>query len=252
MDFLVFQLHAPLAAWGDTAVGEYRGSLNWPGESALIGLLGAALGIRREDETAHAGLRLGYRYAVGVVATGTLLRDYHTAQVPGRADLKKRPGQTRRDELAVPKHLLNTVLSTRDYRQDGIWRIAIQEAQSPPYSLQALADALAKPHFVLYLGRKSCPLAAPLDPRLIAAGNVKSAFEAYRLRQCERLESRRNRHGDLPLETPEPLRQMAWPDQMASGVEPDLTTVRKDRLIRRGGWQFADRFEYVAMLAGEE
>ena len=129
MDFLVFQLHAPLAAWGDTAVGEYRGSLTWPGESALIGLLGAALGIRRDEEAAHAALRQGYRYAVGVVAQGTLLRDYHTAQVPGRADLKKRPHRTRRDELAVPKPALNTVLSTRDYRQDGAWRVAIQEAQ---------------------------------------------------------------------------------------------------------------------------
>ncbi len=252
MAFLVFQLQAPFAAWGDTAVGEYRGSQNWPGESALIGLLAAALGIRRDEEAAHAALRQGYRYAIGVVAPGTLLRDYHTAQVPGRADLKKRPHQTRRDELAIPKHLLNTVLSTRDYRQNGAWRIAIQEAQNPPHSLQALADALAKPHFVLYLGRKSCPLAAPLDPQIIAAGNIKDAFEAYWLQQCEHLDSQRNRHGHLPLESPEPLRQMAWPDRMESGVEPDLTTVRKDRLIRRGGWQFADRIEHVAMLSGEE
>lgn len=252
MAFLVFQLQAPLAAWGDVAVGEYRGSQNWPGESALIGLLAAALGIRRDEEAAQAALRQGYRYAIGMVAPGTLLRDYHTAQVPGRVDLKKRPHQTRRDELTVPKHLLNTVLSTRDYRQNGAWRIAIQEAQNPPHSLQALADALAKPHFVLYLGRKSCPLAAPLDPQIIAAENIKNAFETYRLRQREHLDSRRNRHGHLPLESPEPLRQMAWPDRMESGVEPDLTTVRKDRLIRRGGWQFADRFEHVAMLSGEE
>jgi CRISPR system Cascade subunit CasD len=251
MDYLVFQLHAPLAAWGDTAVGEYRSSLNWPGESAVIGLLGAALGVRREEEAAHTALRQGYRYAVGVVAQGTLLRDYHTAQVPGRADLKKRPHQTRRDELAVPKHLLNTVLSTRDYRQNGTWRVAIEEAQNPPHSLKALADALAKPRFVLYLGRKSCPLAAPLDPRLIASGNLKDAFEAYRLWQCERLESQRDRHGYLPLESPERLRQMAWPDHMEAGIEPDLTTVRKDRLLRRGGWQFADRFQHVVMLVGE-
>lgn len=252
MDFLVFQLHAPLAAWGDTAVGEYRGSLTWPGESALIGLLGAALGIRRDEEAAHAALRQGYRYAVGVVAQGTLLRDYHTAQVPGRADLKKRPHRTRRDELAVPKPVLNTVLSTRDYRQDGAWRVAIQEAHNPPHSLQALAGALAKPRFVLYLGRKSCPLASPLDPQLVSAENVKDAFETYRLQQCAQLDSQRDRHGKTPLEIPEPLRQMAWPEQMASGIEPDLTTVRKDRLVRRTGWQFGDRFEHVAILTGED
>src|SRR5436190_16090271 len=117
MLFLVFQLQAPLASWGDTAVGEYRGSRDYPGQSALLGLLGAALGIRRDDEPAHTALRDGYRFAVGVVATGQLLRDYHTAQVPGRAALRNRPHASRRDELGVPKHELNTVLSTRDYRQ---------------------------------------------------------------------------------------------------------------------------------------
>ena len=49
MDFLVFQLQGPMAAWGDTAVGEFRPSLDAPGLSSLVGLLGAALGLRRED-----------------------------------------------------------------------------------------------------------------------------------------------------------------------------------------------------------
>lgn len=31
MDFLVFQLQGPMAAWGDTAVGEFRPSLDAPG-----------------------------------------------------------------------------------------------------------------------------------------------------------------------------------------------------------------------------
>ena len=43
MDYLVFQLQAPLAAWGEPAVGEYRGSAAHPGESALLGLLAAPL-----------------------------------------------------------------------------------------------------------------------------------------------------------------------------------------------------------------
>ncbi|HLD44337.1 MAG TPA: CRISPR-associated protein Cas5, partial [bacterium] len=50
MDYLVFQLRAPLSAWGETAVGEYRPTSNYPSNSALLGLLAAALGIDREDE----------------------------------------------------------------------------------------------------------------------------------------------------------------------------------------------------------
>src|SRR3990172_11959484 len=150
LEFLVFQLQALLSSWGDTAVGEYRGSYEHPGESTLIGMLGAALGIRREDEAAHAALRQGYGFAVGVQSGGKLLRDYHTAQVPGRASLKGRPHATRKDELGVPKDDLNTILSTRDYRQEAASLIAVQPRTDAPYPLEVLADALRKPRFVLY------------------------------------------------------------------------------------------------------
>ena len=37
-----------------------------------------------------------------------------------------------RDELSVPRHDLNTILSTRDYRQNGAWVIAVQALPSAP------------------------------------------------------------------------------------------------------------------------
>ncbi|MBP9893554.1 MAG: type I-E CRISPR-associated protein Cas5/CasD, partial [Planctomycetes bacterium] len=182
MVFLVFQLQAPLASWGEPAVGEYRGSHGYPGESALLGLLGAALGLRREDEAAHAALRQGYSFAVGVQSIGKLLRDYHTAQVPGRTSLKGRPHATRRDELRVPKDELNTILSTRDYRQDAACLVAVQPSEEAPYALETLAEALKKPRFVLYFGRKSCPPAVPLCPQVIEALSALEAINVYRER----------------------------------------------------------------------
>jgi CRISPR system Cascade subunit CasD len=154
METLIFQLHAPLASWGETAVGEYRPTAEYPSQSAIQGLLGAALGINRDDDATQVALRTSYCMAVGVLSQGRLLRDYHTAQVPSRSDLKKRPKATRRDELSLPKYELNTVLSTRDYRQDSAALIAIQAKAGASYSLIALADALKKPKYVLYLGRK--------------------------------------------------------------------------------------------------
>ena len=240
MQFLVFQLQAPLASWGDTAVGEYRGSRDHPGESALLGLLGAALGLRRDDEAAQAALRDGCAFAVGVVAGGSLLRDYHTAQVPGRTALKGRPHATRRDELAVPKEALNTILSTRDYRQDVDYVIAVQPtpAATTPPPLAVLADALRRPRFVLYLGRKSCPPAAPLDPKVLDAASVREAIDAY----LAAAPHRRRR-----------LVRLAWGDRIdAPGAQAHLSAPRKDRLIRRRGWQFGDRTEHVALLAEGE
>ena len=251
MAFLVFQLQAPLAAWGDTAVGEYRGSQNWPGESALVGMLGAALGIRREDDAAHMALSRGYGFAVGVLSQGALLRDYHTAQVPGRAALKKRPHATRRDELAVPKDELHTILSTRDYRQNVGYLTAVQPLADAPHDLPALAAALTRPQFVLYLGRKSCPPAAPLHPKIIEAESALTAFETYREQLASSLAEQTDRWGRPLLESPARLERLVWGDGVMAGTPADLTAPRKDRIIRRGGWQFGDRTEHVAILAGE-
>ena len=236
MQFLVFQLQAALAAWGDVAVGEYRGSRDHPGESALIGLLGAALGVRREDEAVHAALRNGYRFAVGVVAAGQLLRDYHTAQVPGRTALKGRPHHTRRDELNLPKHELNTILSTRDYRQNAACAVAVQALPAAPHTLADLALALREPRFVLYLGRKSCPPAAPLAPQVTEAESAHAAITAYL----------------AAADPPATLRYLAWPDGMQAGLPAHLSAARKDRLIRRQGWHFGDRIEHLALLAEDD
>lgn len=248
MAFLVFQLQAPLSSWGDTAVGEYRGSYDYPGESALIGLLGAALGIRREDDAAHAALRQGYGFAIGVQSAGKLLRDYHTAQVPGRVALKGRPHVTRRDELAVPKPDLNTILSTRDYRQDAACLVAVQARGVAPYSLEVLADGLRQPRFVLYLGRKSCPLAAPLHPQVIDVGSALDAFHEYGKRLDAQRETHKDKYGRVPLEDFGKLIRLVWGDGVESGVAADLSAPRKDRLIRRQGWQFGDRTEHTHLL----
>src|SRR5450830_715807 len=88
METLIFQLQGTMAAWGEVAVGEYRPSADYPGQSAIYGLLAAALGIDRDDHAAHMALCNNYRIAIGVVSTGRLLRDYHTAQVPVARTLK--------------------------------------------------------------------------------------------------------------------------------------------------------------------
>ena len=251
MDYLVFQLQAPLVAWGEPAVGEYRGSANYPGESALLGLLGAALGIKRDDEGALQRLQTSYLFAVGVQETGTLLRDYHTAQVPGRSALKGRPHATRADELAVPSNELNTILSTRDYRQDAACLVAVQAREGASHTLSALAGALSAPRFVPYLGRKACPLAAPVWPQVVAGDSVLDAFERYRSAIEARVSAHTDRWGRPTVESPGRVRILSWAEGIEAGVAVQLTTPRKDRVIRRSHWQFGDRMEHTAVLVEE-
>lgn len=244
MEYLIFQLQAPLSAWGETAVGEYRPSANYPSESALIGLLAAALGIDRSDENQHQTLRTQLRFAVGVQSAGRLLRDYHTAQVATEAILGKQPHTVRRDELIVPAHArkkhLKTILSTRDYRQDAACLVAVQTAEDAEFSLDDLAQAIFQPKFVLYLGRKACPPSLPLWPQIIEAENTLKAMEIYRTKLTE--------------QTGEPvamLERLVWGANIQAGVQHDLQVVRKDRLLSRRHWQFGDRAEFIALLVPE-
>jgi CRISPR system Cascade subunit CasD len=254
MDFLVFQLQAPLSSWGDPAVGEYRGTAEHPSQSALVGLLGAALGLLRTDESAHAALRDDYGYAVGLLSGGRLLRDFQTAQVPPTSKLKGRPHATRRQELAVPKHDLGTILSTRDYRQDGasLVAVAVRDSHFPRYTLTQLAQALRTPVFTLYLGRRACPPGTPLWPQLISCDSALTALTVYRDKHEQARHAAAKVNQSAPLEALATVQRLYFDDHITAGHPAMLTTLRKDRLIRRGGWQFGDRPEHMAVLPTEE
>ena len=248
MQTLVFQLQGPMAAWGESAVGGYRPSASYPGKSALAGLLGAAMGLRREEDASqlHA-LHDLYRFAVAIKEEGRLLRDYHTSQVASQSALKKRPHASRRDELNVPQEDVNTILSTRDYRSNGNWLVAVPAMDDAPYSLDILAERLKQPRFVLYLGRKSCPPAAPLFPHVVEVETVHQAFARFDALLQQAWVTAGN-----PEQATTPIRKLAWEDGMSMGVEHDLSTWRKDRLIHRGNWQFGDRMELIATMDLEQ
>ncbi|PZR07805.1 MAG: type I-E CRISPR-associated protein Cas5/CasD [Azospirillum brasilense] len=172
--YLTFALVAPLASFGGIAVGERRGGWDRPARSAVLGLLGACLGVEREDDAAQAALAADYGLALLCHAPGRLLPDYHTAQVPPAA--RNRRFVTRAEELASRD--LNTVLSRRDYRS-GAWHLGALWArgEAPRWSLEQLREAMEQPAFVPYLGRKSCPLGLPLAPEMTEAEDPVQALE---------------------------------------------------------------------------
>ncbi|MDX7992099.1 type I-E CRISPR-associated protein Cas5/CasD [Xenorhabdus littoralis] len=172
--YLVFRLYGALASWGVEAVGEDRPTASYPTRSAILGLLGAALGIRRDDEAQITALQQSVNIAIKQLISGSLMRDYHTSQVPSQE--KKRVHLTRKSELS-DKSKLNTILSSRDYRTDGIWIIAISLTEQAHFTLDTLRDALIKPVFTLSLGRKSCPLALPMMPQLAEYPSLKAALD---------------------------------------------------------------------------
>jgi len=95
--YLIFQLQGAMASWGEIAVGDVRHTRALPGRSALLGLLAAALGIRRDDDAALNALNAHYQFIVCAGKLSAWARDYHTVQVPREA--RKVRYVTRKDEL---------------------------------------------------------------------------------------------------------------------------------------------------------
>jgi CRISPR system Cascade subunit CasD len=172
-EYLVFRLYGPMASWGQAAVGGDRPTGVQPSRSALLGLLGAALGIKRDEEARLRELQESVLVAVKHCFPTTLMRDYHTTQVPSAN--QKVVHYTRKSELSEAK--LNTILSSRDYRCDGLWVVSITIKDGSEMDLQQLQNALLQPAYPLYLGRKSCPLALPLMPKIVQEKSLKSALD---------------------------------------------------------------------------
>ena len=243
-DYLLFRLYGPMASWGDIAVGEVRPSYTHPSKSAVLGMVAAALRIDRDQEEKRRQLAAGYGFAVRVDSMGVPLVDYHTAQVPpSGSGRNRRVFATRREELCtLPRDALNTILSRRDYRMDALATVALwARAATPPYSFEEIRSALERPGYVLYLGRKSCPLALPVEGQLVTAASLREAFAAARFSQLGAL-----RH--LRISGPPAL---YWDDGAEAGLAVHQTFERRDVPLSRRRWQFETRREHQAPM-GEE
>lgn len=270
MEYLLFRLYAPMVSWGEIAVGESRHTAVYPGKSALLGLLAAALGIRRHEEDRQSELASGYRFAVKVISSGHPLRDYHTSQAPD--SVGKFVYRTRRDELVVGKERLGTILSSREYRCDALSLVAVVAEDGAPYSLSELRVALLKPFFHLYLGRKSCPPAAPLNPVIRNAAGFGEALDnypfgalfipGYLYKKVEKQTPEGMDISENPLLTGmshedrrvfeyggHPVRYY-WEGD-GGDLVPQQTLSRHDQPLSRSRWQFSQRTEYLRVGKGD-
>jgi CRISPR system Cascade subunit CasD len=238
-EFLVLTLAAPMASFGELAGHDRRGTRDWPLRSAVIGLLGAALGIDRNDDVGQQALGQ-YGIAVAVHASGRPLRDWHTVQTVGRT--LKRP-RSRADALSRAGGALNTTITTRDYRTTVLHRAAIWNGD-----LAELAAAVTRPYFALWLGRKACPLAAPLDPQIVHASDPVQALEAETLRLPPWVKVGKDIETGTELNTPWchlPERPVMIASDPWSDLAPDVVETRWDRPTDRRRWHFAPREVHV-------
>ncbi|GAA4533359.1 type I-E CRISPR-associated protein Cas5/CasD [Amycolatopsis samaneae] len=154
---------APMQSWGLRSRGVLRDTAPEPTKSGVVGLLGAAMGIERDDEARIAelaALRLGVR----VDREGLLERDYQTTQnVPTTLGTGHR-----------------TVVSERYYLADAVFLVLLE---GPRPLLATLGAAVAAPRWPLCFGRRAFVPARPVFCGL-HDGGLDRTLREHRWLEC--------------------------------------------------------------------
>lgn len=140
---VALRLHGPLQAWGGPVVGDDRPTLPFPTRSGVLGLVAGCFGILRSDNARLLALADGARVHVRIDAPGTPLVDDQTIQGNPNASPTRQ-----------------TIQSKRTYLCDASFVAVV--VPGPHGSLQAIAEALMRPVFAPFLGRRACVPSSPL------------------------------------------------------------------------------------------
>ena len=173
--FLILKLQGVMQAWGMHTYEDYRPSNIFPTRSAVVGLIGACLGIDRDDidsrQLLNASFSLTVRADIRKVNNKTLrsvrITDYHTV-----LDARKVDGTARKD----------AIVSQREYLCDSEFTLALFFYSGETYSLERVKEALLRPKYTPFLGRRSCPIQKPLllpeAQSVVTAENIESALKS--------------------------------------------------------------------------
>lgn len=159
MKTVLLRLEGPLQSWGTQGRFEVRDTEREPSKSGVLGLVGAALGMSRQDGAMLAALR-GLTLAIRVDREGSILRDYHTA---GGGSFRGNSYGVWSAETKNP-----TALTERFYLQDASFLAAL--AGEDQALLERIATCLRDPKWPLSLGRRACVPSEQVFVALVEGG----------------------------------------------------------------------------------
>ncbi len=202
-DFLILKLHGPMQAWGEHTFEGSRPSANFPTRSGILGLLGACLGINRNDKGRLENLATSIGLAVRV-DTRQLLRSDGTLkgfQVVKMIDYHTVKG-AREDYVGLKKH--DTIQTWREYLYDAEFTVALWNHTNAALHIAQIESAVKQPLFTPYLGRRSCPISRPLFEARLQSPDILTAFNEIQpiggtLYSEEKIGDRMKRVRDVPL-----------------------------------------------------
>lgn len=153
---LFLRFEGPLQSWGEKSRWTERDTRREPTKSGVLGLLACALGVplTEEGDRRVASMASALRLAVRADRPGSMLRDYHTV-VGGVLSAEGKVKKTQ--STGLPE----TVVSNRYYLADACFLVALA---GPIGLLDEIEEAVRRPVWPVFLGRKCCVPSAPLFP----------------------------------------------------------------------------------------
>lgn len=161
MKFLALYLRAPLQSWGAASKFGDRGTLDAPTRSGLLGMLAAACGIDKNDETRDRewlARAASLSFAVVSFRRGDRMTDYHTV---GARYNRDDAWQRRMIPTTADGKPRGTDLTHRDYLTDSVFGVVLSDDDG---MIAEIASGLANPVWGVWFGRKSC---IPTEPILV-------------------------------------------------------------------------------------
>lgn len=211
MKTILLKLKGPMQSWGTSSHFETRNTDYYPSKSALIGIIAASLGYRRDQEQKIKELN-ELDFALRIDQPGMLLRDYHIAQK------YKKTGEFER-----------TYVTNRYYMEDAVFVVAISHANDR--RVEEIYEALQHPYFSPFMGRRSCPV--PLD--FIIKMTEEDAVTALEKLEWQAAEWYKKKYADY--------RPEIYADKAL--IPQGIATMRKDYVISfsQKERKFGPRFE---------
>lgn len=133
MSTLLLRLAAPLQSWGSNSKFEIRTTEKMPTKSGVVGMLAAALGLRRDADLSKLNV---LKFGVRADRAGEDITDFH---------------------MACSEK--SSYVTYRHYLSDAVFLAGLEGNEE---FLKQLEFALQNPRFPLFLGRRSCPPTLPL------------------------------------------------------------------------------------------
>lgn len=168
MKTLLLKLAGPMQAWGTSSDFEIRHTDLYPSKSAVIGMIAACLGYKRNDDEKISDLN-NLEFAVRIDQKGNMMRDFHIAK-------SYKPDGT----------FIRTYVTNRYYIEDAVFVVALGSKDGD--LIEELSLAFKNMYFQPFMGRRSLPLNADFYLGLVEddtlSAIIKTPWQAASWYKC--------------------------------------------------------------------